>query len=285
MHIILRGPSYGADIVWDEDSKEAGLVQGVWRERKPTRPQASRPYRGKNQSQTIPDDAPQVGATNGFEAGTQQPFTRASGSPAKLGDIGTTVHTPLSRRSPRRKDQDSNQALVTSKYFPPGVGAGSNCLDGLAIHQLPGLTPKFASPQAPAWQAGRLAAEIPSILERMIEEVEMTQFKVPQWLTQQDGCSNESYRAFSSTNPKSNPSPRAGVWNLTTRAEVDAFVGAYHTRRLAAHCRVAKLTAMRELQAKMRAEQSDQDNEVRGSGEECIERAVGGPARKRRRRV
>jgi hypothetical protein len=282
MHIILRGPSYGADIVWDEDAQETGLVQGVWREQKGTRPPANRPHREKPRLQPIPDDAHQVMATNGLEA---RPFTRSGASPAKLCDLDNAAHVALLRRSPRRKDQDSNKTLVTSKHFPPD--ASFDCLAGPVVHQIPALHPKIPSTQTPAWQAGRLAAEIPSVLERMADEVEKAQLKVPQWLTQQEegnqNPSDKRHQVSSSSNEKLAPTPRTGVWHPTARAELDAFVGAYHTRRLAAHSRVTKLITMRELQAKAKADQRERANEAMEGDEDDTERAAGGSAKKRRR--
>ncbi|KAG8739344.1 hypothetical protein FRC10_005771 [Ceratobasidium sp. 414] len=208
---------------------------------------------------------------------------------------GITTQVPL-RRSSRQKSKKSNKALpvpsgqpkmplpkpksisqlTSTVRYPPASSDGATCshLTGPTTHlgRPDGASFECMPPahRTPAWHAGKLAAEIPSIVERMVEELK--------------GGDPDRQSPCSCCGLAHNI---VGVQNPITRAELNTFIGTYYARRYAAHCRMARLAKMRELQEKGKAKSNPgkQDEGTPGRDGDAVQGVAGGPARKRRRQA
>ncbi|KAG9102802.1 hypothetical protein FRC06_001104 [Ceratobasidium sp. 370] len=284
MHLVLRGPTHGTVIIWDESTRESGIAQRMWRE-KPMKP-PGHPNRNKCRGKPGREDEDELLGVQeamaeisrrnaGSGVITQAPLRRSSRQ--KGNKSSTPLPVPSGRLEVPVPKPKSTPRLAPTVRYPP-IPSG-----GVSSSHFTSPTARLGHPneailehmpldrQTPAWHAGKLAAEIPSVVERMIEEL------AEEDLDRQGSCSccrGLAHNVF-------------GVQNPITRAELNVFVGTYYARRYAARCRMAKLARMRELQKKGKAK-SDLDKQGKDIPErdgDVVQDAAGGLARKRRRRA
>ncbi|KAF8600001.1 hypothetical protein BDV93DRAFT_511228 [Ceratobasidium sp. AG-I] len=298
--ILLRGPGYGATIVWGESAQESRPVQHVWRTQKRAKVRARHPYHVKRQIQPIQEgiesptantDEPQHSALRRSARRTSSPYKRPLAT-------SPTCSTPL-RRSPRGHKQSQVDAPFPNQLsdlviknapparsrgrLPPLPASKSNTMSSTPVvvpepssldsKSLQTSDTSYRPPpgQAPAWNAGRLAAEFPSVLDHTMDQIKQAGFGAHQRhdsehvengpsttgpsssivVSDTNKTLTEEYAEFwSSVGSSSESWSPAGVWHPSARAEVETFLTAYNRRRSTTRSRVEKLGQMRELQGR-----------------------------------
>ncbi|KAG9084154.1 hypothetical protein FS749_005441 [Ceratobasidium sp. UAMH 11750] len=282
--IILRGPTYGTDIFWDESmGLEPRITQRMWQV-PPTRPNGH-PNQVECRAQPTQEDEDEDEVLGVHEAMAE--ISRRNASSAKQ-TLATTTQSPP-RKSSRRRGKKSSKALHVSSsrsnmpppkskplastaQYPPflseGGSSGRTTLIGGPNEATFEHIPRTR--QTPARHAGKLAAEEPSSVEKMVEELE-----------KEDQAHQDSCSCCHGRTPKV-----VGVQGPIAKAELNVFVGTYYARLCAARCRMTKFARMRKLQQKK--EKAKLGSSKQGGSErddDIAQGAAKGPARKRARRA
>lgn len=110
--ILLRGPTYGATIIWDESAQESRPVQRVWRTQKRVKVRARHPYQVERQLQSVEEEtrSPTPGA-NEPQTSALRRSTRRTSSPFKRPIPSSPTRTTSLRRSSRRHKQSQRDVL------------------------------------------------------------------------------------------------------------------------------------------------------------------------------
>ncbi|KAG9084160.1 hypothetical protein FS749_005436 [Ceratobasidium sp. UAMH 11750] len=282
--IILRGPTYGTDIIWDESMGETRMIRRMWQVT-PTKP-TGHPNQAECRAQSTQEDEDEV-------LGVQEAMaeiSRRNASSAKK-TLATTTQSPP-RKPLHQKGKKSSKALhvssgrskipppkhkplastVQDPPFPSEGDPSGYTTDRTTLIGDPNEATSEHVPrtrQTPARHAGKLAAEEPSTIEKMVEELE----KEDQ--AHQDSCTCCRGRAPTVV----------GVQNPIAKAELNVFVGTYYARLYAARCRMAKFARMRKLQQKKNAKSGSSKQGIPGIDRDVAQGAAKGPARKRARRA